>query len=188
MAEGDAAPGQKPGGERNLMALPELVLARVRDMAANGEGGSGAFPRRFTPGKLKLTRKGGGPAFSGPGADARDPQPLGSLVGGLVKSQGWKTSLDVGSVMGRWPDIVGAAIAAHSRPERFEAPVLEIAVDSTAWATQLSLMVPELKARLDQELGPGVVEEIRVNGPRGANFRRGPRTVRGGRGPRDTFG
>lgn len=169
-----------------VSGLPELVLARVRDMAENSD--RQGFSPRFKPGKLKLSRRGGPAAFSGPAPDARDPQSLGSLVGGLVRTHGWKTSLDVGSVMGRWPEIVGAAIAAHSRPERFEAPVLEIAADSTAWATQLGLMIPELKARLEQELGPGVVEEIRVSGPRGASFRRGRRSVGGGRGPRDTFG
>lgn len=171
----------------DLFALPELVVARVREMAANG---GGRMPRRFSRGsggRAKAERRGVG-RFSGPGPDARDPQPVLGVATWVVANRGWKTSLSVGSVLGRWPEIVGSSIAAHCTPERFEASVLEIAADSTAWATQLTLMVPDLQRRLDEELGAGVVKEIKVRGPRGSSFRRGPRTVRGGRGPRDTFG
>ncbi|EBV8528738.1 DUF721 domain-containing protein, partial [Streptococcus agalactiae] len=39
-----------------------------------------------------------------------------------------------------------------------------------------------------EALGPGVVTRIEVAGPQAPSWRKGPRTVRGGRGPRDTYG
>jgi predicted nucleic acid-binding Zn ribbon protein len=44
-----------------------------------------------------------------------------------------------------------------------------------------------MTARLAERVGPGVVESIVVRGPVQADWRKGPRRVRG-RGPRDTYG
>ena len=44
-----------------------------------------------------------------------------------------------------------------------------------------------LVARIDEQLGKGVVTAIRVHGPTGPGWRHGPRRV-AGRGPRDTYG
>jgi predicted nucleic acid-binding Zn ribbon protein len=60
--------------------------------------------------------------------------------------------------------------------------------DSTAWATQVRLLAEDLKARIDSQLGAGVVKTITVNGPVAPSWKKGPRSVRGGRGPRDTYG
>ena len=60
--------------------------------------------------------------------------------------------------------------------------------DSTAWATQLRLLAPQLVQRLNQELGHGTVTVIEVLGPHLPTWRKGSRSVRDGRGPRDTYG
>jgi predicted nucleic acid-binding Zn ribbon protein len=91
-------------------------------------------------------------------------------------------------VFGRWPELVGAEVAAHSTPESFEEGRLVVRTDSTAWATQLTLLAPTVVRRLNEELGHGTVTVIDVQGPRGPSWRKGPRSVRDGRGPRDTYG
>jgi len=48
-------------------------------------------------------------------------------------------------------------------------------------------LAPQLLRRFADELGEGVVVEVRVIGPQGPGFGHGRRTVRG-RGPRDTWG
>ena len=48
-----------------------------------------------------------------------DPQPLTTAIRGLIGDEGWQTAAAVGSVFGRWPQIVGADLAAHTRPDRF---------------------------------------------------------------------
>lgn len=93
----------------------------------------------------------------------------------------------VGSVLSRWDELVGADIALHCRPERFENAVVTVRCDSTAWATQLKLLTPALLQRFEEALGPGIVTTLRVNGPAAPSWRKGPRVVKG-RGPRDTYG
>jgi len=132
-------------------------------------------------------------ARSGAGPDARDPQLLGSTVSALLRDRGWTESAAVGSLTGRWPEIVGDDVAEHVRPETFEQAsdgrglVLVLRADSTAWATSITYLLPQLRARVDAELGSGVVRDIRVLGPAAPSWKHGPRTAPG-RGPRDTYG
>ena len=60
--------------------------------------------------------------------------------------------------------------------------------DSTAWATNLRLLAPSIVARLNEQLGEGTVLRIVVKGPDAPSWKHGRRSVRDGRGPRDTYG
>ncbi len=120
--------------------------------------------------------------------DERDPQLLDTTVGRLVEDHGWEVDLKVHAVLGRWAELVGADIGAHSTPETFTDGRLVVRTDSTAWATQLTLLAPTVVRRLNEELGHGTVTAIDVRGPRGPSWKKGLRSVRGGRGPRDTYG
>ncbi|MEO7745527.1 MAG: DciA family protein, partial [Actinomycetota bacterium] len=100
---------------------------------------------------------------------------------------GWDVDVAVGGVIGRWPSVVGAEVALHCEPESFEDGVLRVRADSTAWATQVRLLVPTLLRRLAEELGEGVVDQVSVAGPASPSWRRGGYRV-SGRGPRDTYG
>lgn len=100
---------------------------------------------------------------------------------------GWNQPLSIGGVIGRWREVVGDQIADHCVPETFDEGALVVRADSTAWATQIRLLLPQLERRLVEEVGEGVVTSIQVLGPGGPSWRRGPRSVRG-RGPRDTYG
>lgn len=125
--------------------------------------------------------------WSGPGPDARDPAPLGASVGDLVRDRQWEDTLRSAGIPARWPQLVGADIAEHCRPERLEAGVLTCVAESTAWATQIRLLAPTILARLRADLGAGVVQRLRVHGPTAPDWRHGPLRVTG-RGPRDTYG
>ncbi|MDP9443707.1 MAG: DciA family protein, partial [Actinomycetota bacterium] len=125
---------------------------------------------------------------SGAHPDDRDPQPLDATVGRLVAEQGWATDVAVHALFGRWPDVVGAEVAEHCRPERYADGRLSVRADSTAWATQLRLLAPSVVRRIAEELGDGTVTRIEVRGPTQPSWRKGPRAVRDGRGPRDTYG
>ena len=107
-----------------------------------------------------------------------DPQPLTAAVGGLLSARGWRERAAVGAVFGHWPDIVGPQLALHTKPESFEAGELTVSADSSAWATQVRLMAPQLLKRLAEELGHGTVRHIRVNGPSGPPRRSGRLRVR----------
>jgi predicted nucleic acid-binding Zn ribbon protein len=120
-----------------------------------------------------------------------DPEPLNAAIGGLIASRGWREAAAVGSVFGRWAEIVGSDLAAHTRPDTLEGGELTVTADSTAWATQVRLLAAHLVRRLNAELGDGTVQRVRVRGPAGAAGparRPGEWRVRGSRGPRDTYG
>jgi predicted nucleic acid-binding Zn ribbon protein len=63
-----------------------------------------------------------------------------------------------------------------------------VRTDSTAWATNLKLLLPTVLKRLNEELGQETVKLVDVLGPTGPSWKKGPRSVRDGRGPRDTYG
>lgn len=128
-----------------------------------------------------------GNAGSGAGPSARDPQPVGAIADAIVHLRGWEDPLEVAGVVGRWPEIVGDAVAEHTRVERFEDGHLVVRATSTAWATQVKLLQGQLRARIAAVVGADVVREITVLGPAGPTWKHGLRSVRG-RGPRDTYG
>lgn len=160
----------------------QQALARVRAAAAaKGLRRSAPGGRRFRPGP------GLGNAGSGAGPSRRDPQQVGAVLDRLTTERGWSAPIGVGGVVGRWREIVGDDLAEHCAVETFDEATLVLQADSTAWATQLRLLQPQLERRLADEVGEGVVEKIVIRGPGGPSWRRGPRSVRG-RGPRDTYG
>jgi predicted nucleic acid-binding Zn ribbon protein len=116
-----------------------------------------------------------------------DPQPLSTALDGLLADQGWRLAAKVGSVFGRWDQLVGAEVAAHTRPERFSDGELVVIADSAAWATQVRLLAATLVRRLNEELGHGTVTRVVVRGPAGPR-RMGPLRVRGTPNHNDDYG
>jgi predicted nucleic acid-binding Zn ribbon protein len=156
--------------------MAKAALARAREEAR----ARGAAPRR---------RRASSGLSSGGGRrrDPGDPEPLGETLGRLLADRGWDVPAAVAGVTQRWPEVAGDDLAAHCRPEKFDDGVLTLVAESTAWATQVRLLVPQLHRRLDEVVGRGIVSRIEVHGPSGPDWRRGPLRVRGP-GPRDTYG
>lgn len=159
------------------------ALERARGVAASRGLRPGMKPRR------RRVRRGidagEGNAFS---ATGRDPELLSDQLERMIADRGWKTDVAAGSVMSRWPDLVGEQVAQHSQPVAYEDGVLTVRAESTAWATQLRLLTSTILGRLAEEVGPETVVELRVVGPSAPSWRKGPRRSSGGRGPRDTYG
>jgi predicted nucleic acid-binding Zn ribbon protein len=159
------------------------ALARARAASRQRPGvGSAAPGRRPAP-----------ESRSGPGPDSRDPATLGDSVARLLRERGWEQATAVGGLTANWADIVGPEIAEHVRPETFEpAPdghglLLVLRADSSAWATTMRLLLPQVRTRVDEELGPGTVRDISILGPAAPSWKHGRLHVPG-RGPRDTYG
>lgn len=187
-ASGGAPASTSTTGSAAKPAEPSGVdLARVALRAAKEQ----ARARGAAAQQRKQARRGGG-LRSGARSDGRDPQPLGSAINRLITERGWETPAVVGGVMGRWPQIVGEDLANHCVPLRYDedpaARVLTVSCDSTAWATQLRLLAPQLVARLNADLGQGTVRMIKVVGPGGGERRFGPLRAPGSKGPGDTYG
>ncbi|MFZ2259679.1 MAG: DciA family protein, partial [Luteococcus japonicus] len=127
-------------------------------------------------------------ARSGSGPDARDPQPLGAALGRVIEERGWQREVNLRHLLDRWDSLVGPANGAHSHPEAYKDTVLTVRCDATVWATQLRMLAPSLVAQLNRQLGQGTVTRINVLGPTAPSWKHGSRSVRDGRGPRDTYG
>ncbi len=188
-AAGDAAAGDAAvtGVDAGVDAdarppAPAEALARARATARAKGLRPGLKPRR-RPRDVPDDRR-----DSGPGKGGRDPQLLGDQIDHFVAERGWRADVAVGAVVGRWPQIVGAEIAAHCAPTDFVEGILVVRADSTAWATQLRLLESTLMTRLAEDVGEGTVTQIRVVGPSAPTWSRGRRRVQDGRGPRDTYG
>jgi predicted nucleic acid-binding Zn ribbon protein len=128
------------------------------------------------------------PQSSGAHPDDRDPRLLSEAVDRLIEAKGWATEINVHTLLARWSSLVGGINAAHSHPESYADTVLTIRAESTVWATSLRSIAPQLVARLNDQLGQGTVTRVKVLGPEGPSWKKGRRSVRDGRGPRDTYG
>jgi predicted nucleic acid-binding Zn ribbon protein len=162
-------------------AAGQSDLAKSALSQAQGLGRPQRRRRRRSP----STRKGG---YSGAGPDERDPAAIGGVLSGLFAERGWQRPVTEARVFADWPGLVGADVARHCAPVALREGELRLAAESTAWATQLRLMSGTLLARLVEELGPDVVTRLVVTGPVGPSWKHGGWSVRGARGPRDTYG
>lgn len=168
----------------------DLAKAITRSTAGAASRPARRARRRPGPGDRadRSGRPGAGGGFSGAHPDERDPQLLDSTLGRLVADHGWALDLRVHGLFARWSELVGEEVGGHCTPESFADGRLVVRTDSTAWATQLKLLAPRIVERLNVELGPGSVTVIDVQGPHLPSWKKGPRSVRDGRGPRDTYG
>jgi len=161
-----------PGDGASTSDLARTALARAKASAR-------AAPTRKAP--VRRVQYG----------DDRDPQTVDSVMQGWLRDHGYESQVGSGSLVARWPEIVGEALADHVVPEAVrdtdDGRELVLRADSTAWATQVRLLIPSIHGRIRSLLGAGVVDRIRVSGPAPPSRNPGPRRVPG-RGPRDTYG
>lgn len=66
------------------------------------------------------------------------------------------------AVFAHWEDLVGPALADHSRPVSLRDGMLVVVVDQPAWATQLRYLSAQLLARLADVTGRSDICELRV--------------------------
>ena len=119
----------------------------------------------------------------------RDPRSGKRELDGFFHRQGWEESLRIASVKVRWEEIVGKDMAENCSIYSFKNGRLVMRAHSTNWAQQLQLMMPQLEALFEREVGPGIVKSIKVRGPNADyTWRHGKLAVPGARGVRDTYG
>lgn len=72
-------------------------------------------------------------------------------------------------VVSYWTAAVGRRVAAHARPVYFGRGRLTVEVDDAVWLKQLETLAPQIRMRLNQELGGPTIAFIlfRTDGMRG---------------------
>ena len=117
-----------------------------------------------------------------------DPEKLSNILSDLVTTRDWKKGIAEGTLFTKWREIVGNEIADHCEPITLFEGRLTIKAESTSWATQLRLITPDLLKNIRSRSEGALVDELTVIGPNAPSWKRGLRTIRGARGPRDTYG
>jgi predicted nucleic acid-binding Zn ribbon protein len=63
-------------------------------------------------------------------------------------------------VLKRWPQLVGAEIANASQPQSFRGSTLFVTTSSAVWSNELTLLKPQIMAKLNAALGEALVQDI----------------------------
>jgi len=117
-----------------------------------------------------------------------DPQSLETVLSEVIANRNWSKGVAEGSLFSNWVQIVGREIATHTTPISLVDGKLTIQCSSSAWATQMRLMQSDLLKTISTTAPGALVEELIFIGPHAPSWKRGLRTIRGARGPRDTYG
>ena len=117
-----------------------------------------------------------------------DPQSLEAVLAEMVAGRNWGQGIAEGNLFSNWAEVVGVEIAEHTTPISLVDGRLTIQSTSSAWATQMRLMQNELLKTISNSAPGALVEELNVIGPHAPSWKRGLRSIKGARGPRDTYG
>ncbi|HEV7194932.1 MAG TPA: DciA family protein [Pedococcus sp.] len=186
---GEGSGGEDPAAEGASTDATAVDNGLVDDaaLAALKRARAAAREKGLRPGLKPMRARRPGVPSRPTRTDGRDPQLLGDQLDRMMVDRGWEVDVAVGSVMGRWPAIVGPEVAQHCTPVTFEFGVLTVRADSTAWMVQLQLLEATVMGRLEGEAGKGTVTALKIVGPSAPSWSRGPRRSLGP-GPRDTYG
>jgi predicted nucleic acid-binding Zn ribbon protein len=89
----------------------------------------------------------------------RAPRPVGGAIEALAARLEPATPL--GAVQRVWADVVGDAVAAEAQPTGERGGVVTVTCRAAVWAQELTLMGPDLVARINREVGDDVVRALR---------------------------
>ena len=117
-----------------------------------------------------------------------DPAPISELINQIVSDRNWNQGVAEGNLFSDWEKIVGLEIASHTLPISTVDGKLMIKCSSTAWANQMRLMQQELLTTIRNSAPGALIEELIFLGPNAPKWRKGLRSIKGARGPRDTYG
>lgn len=161
--------------QNHLMQVRQVAVAKFKRVRAY-LAAAGSEPG---PGRIRRTNLGG----------SREPKLIGDLIGDFTDTAQMTAPLAVAGLSLQWAGIVGDEVAEHVQISDFDEGRgrLLLVTDSTAWATQIRMLVNVIADRIAEEIGPDIVREIEVSGPKAPSWRHGSRRVEG-RGPRDTYG
>src|SRR5919197_2547359 len=98
----------------------------------------------------------------GSGPRTGEPQEIRSVLGDLRRHLTWNWGMQLGELARRWEEVVGAAVAAKSRPVSLSEGRLLVRARSAAWAAQLRFLHAEIRGRANAVLGTEAVVEVAI--------------------------
>jgi|TARA_B110000503_G_scaffold52536_1_gene84458 predicted nucleic acid-binding Zn ribbon protein len=117
-----------------------------------------------------------------------DPTLINEVMSDLISQRDWHLGIAEGTLFSKWKEVVGADIASHTTPLSLLEGALLIQCSSTAWATQLTAVGQDLLNTVKNSSPGAGVQSLTFIGPQPPSWKRGLRTIKNERGPRDTYG
>jgi predicted nucleic acid-binding Zn ribbon protein len=101
--------------------------------------------------------------MTGRGGDKRrKPERVADVIAGYLEQAGLAARVDQAAVIPEWPSLVGAQVAAVTKPRSVTPDgTLFVWVTTNAWMTELSLLEPELLRALNSKPDRTPVRRIR---------------------------
>ncbi len=81
----------------------------------------------------------------------------------LLAKSPLREGLQQQEVLASWGEIVGVEIAKHSQAIALNDGVLWVRAEGSAWAQELSLLVPRIREEFEKKLGSGSVRDVRFH-------------------------
>jgi predicted nucleic acid-binding Zn ribbon protein len=91
-----------------------------------------------------------------------EPRPVGDALRSVRRELGLGEPSQFDALVAAWSELVGDALAAHTRLRSLRDGVLVIVVDGPEWASQLRYLDRVLLDRIAAELPDAAVQEVRV--------------------------
>jgi predicted nucleic acid-binding Zn ribbon protein len=89
---------------------------------------------------------------------------VGKVIPGLIKRMGIGDELWLRELEDRWPELVGPAVAVHTRPGRYEKGALIVFVDSSGWLNELKRYAQkEMLNRLQERFTTSKIRWLRLD-------------------------
>ena len=85
---------------------------------------------------------------------------VGELLPTYLRRKGLTAKVEAASVLPEWEDLVGPGIAGVTRPIRVTEGTLFVAVKTSAWMMELTMMKGDLMRRLNAGKRDGRIEQL----------------------------
>ena len=91
----------------------------------------------------------------------KSPKPLATSLSTLLRQLGIDHKVKESLAIGQWPNWVGEKIATVTTAEKVIDGILFVKVKNSTWRNELIYMRGQILSKIEKEIGPGVIKEIR---------------------------
>jgi predicted nucleic acid-binding Zn ribbon protein len=86
---------------------------------------------------------------------------LGTSLDALLVTLGLSKKIKQHAIINQWADLVGASISSVAMPDRIYDGVLFVKVKNISWRTELSFQKKQIMQKIEEEIGAGLIKDIR---------------------------
>lgn len=123
----------------------------------------GSRKKHFDRGKWELERERCRIEDHAPPADEKAAVPVGKVISSLMKTIGLEEQQWFSNLRSEWENLVGEAVAKHTRPGRVAGKTLVVYVDSSVWLSELSRFASgAMVSSINRRFGAGRLSSVRL--------------------------